>query len=70
MPAYEPGSLQLDLCMCPKEAGPAGVTVVVLRKELLDRSADNLPGYLSYRNHSKEGSMWNTPPTFAIYVLG
>ncbi len=53
-----------------KNAGPAGVTVVVMRKELLERSADSLPGYLSYRNHAKEGSMWNTPPTFAIYALG
>lgn len=53
-----------------KNAGPAGVTVVIIRKDLLARSADNLPGYLSYRNHAKEGSMWNTPPTFAIYVLG
>lgn len=53
-----------------KNAGPAGVTVVIMRKELLDRSTDTLPGYLSYRNHAKEGSMWNTPPTFAIYVLG
>ena len=53
-----------------KNAGPAGVTVVVIRKELLERSASDLPGYLSYRNHAKEGSMWNTPPTFAIYVLG
>lgn len=53
-----------------KNAGPAGVTVVVVRRELLERSGENLPGYLSYRNHSKEGSMWNTPPTFAIYVLG
>ncbi len=53
-----------------KNAGPAGVTVVIMRKELLERSKDDLPGYLSYRNHAKEGSMWNTPPTFAIYVLG
>ncbi len=53
-----------------KNAGPAGVTVVIMRKELLERSADSLPGYLNYRNHAKEGSMWNTPPTFAIYVLG
>lgn len=53
-----------------KNAGPAGVTVVVIRKELLQRSSDDLPGYLNYRNHAKEGSMWNTPPTFAVYVLG
>jgi phosphoserine aminotransferase len=53
-----------------KNAGPAGVTVVVIRKDLLARSQDSLPGYLNYNNHAKEDSMWNTPPTFAIYVLG
>ncbi|MCY2979081.1 MAG: 3-phosphoserine/phosphohydroxythreonine transaminase [Planctomycetota bacterium] len=53
-----------------KNAGPAGVTVVIIRKDLLQRSSDSLPGYLNYNNHSKEDSMWNTPPTFAIYVLG
>ncbi len=53
-----------------KNAGPAGVTVIILRKDLLERSADNLPGYLNYKNQSAEGSMWNTPPTFAIYTLG
>jgi phosphoserine aminotransferase len=53
-----------------KNAGPAGVTVVIIRKDLLERSNDQLPGYLNYKNHSKEDSMWNTPPTFAVYVLG
>jgi len=53
-----------------KNAGPAGVTVVIVRKELLARSDENLPGYLNFSNHAKEDSMWNTPPTFAVYVLG
>lgn len=53
-----------------KNAGPAGVTVVIIRKDLLERSAEQLPGYLNYRNHAAEDSMWNTPPTFAIYTLG
>jgi phosphoserine aminotransferase len=53
-----------------KNAGPAGVTVVVIRRDLLERSNANLPGYLNFNNHSKEDSMWNTPPTFAVYVLG
>ncbi|MFM7929832.1 MAG: 3-phosphoserine/phosphohydroxythreonine transaminase, partial [Pirellula sp.] len=53
-----------------KNAGPAGVTVVIIRKDLLERSAESLPGYLSYRNHAQEDSMWNTPPTFGIYVMG
>ena len=53
-----------------KNAGPAGVTVVIIRKDLLARSNDALPGYLNFNNHAKEDSMWNTPPTFAVYVLG
>ena len=53
-----------------KNAGPAGVTLVVIRKDLLARSNDQLPGYLNFNNHAKEDSMWNTPPTFAVYVLG
>lgn len=52
-----------------KNAGPAGVTVLVVRKSLLERSDDNLPGYLNYKTHADAGSMWNTPPTFSIYVL-
>jgi phosphoserine aminotransferase len=53
-----------------KNAGPAGVTVAILREDLLKRSAESLPGYLNFVNHVKEDSMWNTPPCFAIYVLG
>lgn len=53
-----------------KNAGPAGVTVVVIKKELLQRSAADLPGYLNYNSHAEADSMWNTPPTFAVYVLG
>lgn len=53
-----------------KNAGPAGVTVVIARKDLLDRVPDGLPGYLSYKNHAAENSLWNTPPTFGIYVVG
>lgn len=52
-----------------KNAGPAGVTVVIVRKDLLKRSDPNLPGYLNYDVHHEGGSMWNTPPTFAVYVL-
>ena len=53
-----------------KNAGPAGVTVVIVRKDLLERGNENLPGYLLYKNHAAAESMWNTPPTFAVYVLG
>jgi phosphoserine aminotransferase len=52
-----------------KNAGPAGVTVAIIRDDLLGRSQESLPGYLNYNNHVKENSLWNTPPTFAIYVM-
>ncbi len=52
-----------------KNAGPAGVTVVILREDLLQRGAETLPGMLNYRNHDEHHSLYNTPPTFAIYML-
>ncbi len=52
-----------------KNAGPAGVTVVIVKNELLERSSESLPGYMNYKTHAENDSMWNTPPTFAIYVL-
>ena len=53
-----------------KNAGPAGVTIVIIRDQLLERSADSLPGYLSYREHAQAGSLYNTPCTFGIYMVG
>ena len=53
-----------------KNAGIAGVTAVILRKDLLERSRDDLPTMLDYRTHVKNGSRANTPPVFAVYVLG
>ncbi|EGF27578.1 phosphoserine aminotransferase [Rhodopirellula baltica WH47] len=53
-----------------KNAGPAGVSVVIMRKDLLDKADPNIPGYLYFKNHHDNDSEWNTPPTFAIYVLG
>ena len=52
-----------------KNAGPAGVTIVIIREDLLQRGADSLPGYLNYRLHFENNSMYNTPPTFAIYLV-
>jgi phosphoserine aminotransferase len=53
-----------------KNAGIAGVTVVIIRKDLLERSRDDLPTMLDYRTYAKNGSRPNTPPAFAVYVLG
>ena len=53
-----------------KNAGIAGVTAVIIRKDLLERSRDDLPTMLDYRTYVKNGSRPNTPPVFAVYVLG
>ena len=51
-----------------KNAGPAGVTVVIVRDDMLARIPDDLPTMLDYRTYATSGSMHNTPPVFAIYV--
>jgi phosphoserine aminotransferase len=53
-----------------KNLGPAGVTVVILRPELAERAPKTYPTMLQYRTHIKNQSLYNTPPTFAIYVIG
>jgi phosphoserine aminotransferase len=53
-----------------KNLGPSGVTVVIARKDLLERGSDKIAKILQYRTHAKEKSLYNTPPTFAVYVLG
>ncbi len=52
-----------------KNAGISGVTVAIIRDDLLERIPKNLPGMLDYANFAKHDSRPNTPPTFAIYVL-
>jgi phosphoserine aminotransferase len=53
-----------------KNLGPSGVTVVVVRKDLAERADKNLPTLLQYRTHIKERSLYHTPPTFAVYIVG
>src|ERR1700758_1270006 len=53
-----------------KNLGPAGATIVIVRKDLAERADKNLPTLLQYRTHIKEKSLYQTPPTFAIYVVG
>jgi len=52
-----------------KNLGPSGVTVVIIREDLLARSADSLPTMLNYKTHAENGSLYNTPPVFGIYIL-
>ncbi|MGE5682704.1 MAG: 3-phosphoserine/phosphohydroxythreonine transaminase [Bacillota bacterium] len=52
-----------------KNLGPSGVTVVIIRKDMLERSQDSLHTYLNYKIHAENGSMYNTPTTFGIYII-
>jgi phosphoserine aminotransferase len=52
-----------------KNLGPSGVTVVIVRDDLLARSADSLPTMLNFKTHAENGSLYNTPPCFGIYIL-
>ena len=53
-----------------KNLGPSGVTLVIIRKDLLTRSTPALPTMLNYAVQAEHGSRYNTPNTFGIYVLG
>ena len=53
-----------------KNLGPSGVTVVIIREDLLARSADSLPSMLNYKVQADNDSRYNTPPAFGIYILG
>ena len=54
-----------------KNVGPAGVTICIIRDDLLARTPRQpLPAYLDYRLHAENGSMYNTPPTYGIYICG
>jgi phosphoserine aminotransferase len=53
-----------------KNMGPAGVTVVIVRDDMLQRSQKSLPTMLNYAVHAENNSLYNTPPAFAVYSLG
>ena len=53
-----------------KNLGPSGVTLIIIREDLLARSQKSLPTMLNYAVQAENGSMSNTPPTFAVYTLG
>lgn len=53
-----------------KNIGPAGLTLVIVRKELLGKASSSVPAMLNYQIHADNGSMYNTPPTYAWYLSG
>ena len=53
-----------------KNIGPAGIVVVIVRKDLLGKAGPSVPAMLDYKIHADNGSMYNTPPTFSWYLAG
>jgi phosphoserine aminotransferase len=53
-----------------KNLGPSGVVLVIIRDDLVEAGSKTVPTMLQYRTHAGESSLYNTPPTFAIYVMG
>jgi phosphoserine aminotransferase len=53
-----------------KNIGPAGLTIAIVRKDLLDRARPECPTMLAYKTAAENDSMYNTPPTYAIYLAG
>jgi len=52
-----------------KNIGPAGVAVVLIRQDMVDRCPNNLVGYMNYKGHTENQSMLNTPPVFQVYMI-
>lgn len=53
-----------------KNMGPAGLTVVIIREDLIGNAMEMTPTMFNYKIHADNGSMYNTPPTYGIYILG
>ena len=53
-----------------KNVGPAGLTIVIIREDLLGEPMPGTPTMLRYKTHADHGSLYNTPPTYAIYICG
>lgn len=65
---YEITDFGLIYAGAQKNIGPAGLTIVIVREDLIAETPNHLPSMLDYSLQIKNGSMYNTPPTFAIYV--
>lgn len=53
-----------------KNVGPAGMTIVIIREDLIGFAKEDVPSYLNYKIHAENDSMYNTPPCFSLYVAG
>jgi phosphoserine aminotransferase len=66
----EIGNFSLIYAGAQKNIGPAGLTIVIIKKEFMEQCNSNLPNLFRYSEHAKSDSMLNTPPTFSWYVAG
>lgn len=57
-------------CGAQKNLGPSGTTLVIMRKDLLEKANADVPTMLKYNTHVEKQSMFNTPPTFGIFLMG
>ena len=53
-----------------KNVGPAGLTIVIVRDDLIGGAGDQVPAMMNYATHAENGSMYNTPPTYSWYLAG
>ncbi len=69
--SYEVDWSRVDMIFAgaQKNAGLSGVTIAIIKKELIDSSPKDLPSMLQYRTYSQNNSLYNTPPTFGIYIV-
>ncbi len=65
---FDPAPFGLIYAGAQKNAGPAGVTLVIIRNDMLERVPQDIPTMLKYSTFSEKKSMFNTPPCFAVYV--
>jgi len=63
------GKFGLIYAGAQKNMGPSGVTIVIIREDLLEKSPDNIPTMTSYKIIGEKDSLYNTPPTFGIYII-
>lgn len=65
---YDISKFALVFAGAQKNMGPAGLTTVIIREDLIGKAKDFTPVMLNYETHAKNGSMYNTPPTYSIYI--
>ncbi|MFP3928387.1 MAG: 3-phosphoserine/phosphohydroxythreonine transaminase [Desulfobacteraceae bacterium] len=66
---FDPAGFGLIYAGAQKNIGPAGVALVIIRRDMLDRVPEEVPTLLNYKTYADKNSMFNTPPCFAIYMI-